>query len=143
MRASYWPEGQIITLYLCCTRAHAVSSSIHTQMDNLVSKSRETEMVKLAIYAHMEAKPGKEADVEAFLKSALPLVEAEPGTRTWYALSLGHGMYAIVDTFDDDAGRNAHLNGKVAAALLSRASELFAKPPSIAKLEVLAAKVSK
>ncbi len=100
-------------------------------------------MVKLALYAHMEAKPGKEAEVEAFLKSALPLVEAEPGTRTWYALTLGRGMYAIVDTFDDEAGRDAHLNGKVAAALMARASELFSRPPSISKLEILAAKTAK
>ncbi len=100
-------------------------------------------MPKLAIYAHMEAKPGKEADVEAFLKSALPLVDAEPATRTWYAIKMGPASFGIFDTFDDEAGRDAHLNGKVAAALMARASELFSKPPSISKIDLLAVKSSK
>jgi quinol monooxygenase YgiN len=97
-------------------------------------------MVTKAIYASLKAKPGKEAEVEAFLKSAVPLVNAEPSTITWYALKEGPGMYSIFDTFEDDGGRDAHLNGKVAAALMSKADELFAEPPKINKIDVLADK---
>jgi len=100
-------------------------------------------MVKLALLVRLEAKPGKEADVEAFLRSALPLVEQEPGTKTWYGIKLGPSAYGIFDTFADDAGRQAHLSGKVAAALMAKASELFAKPPVIEKVEILAAKLPK
>jgi len=99
-------------------------------------------MVTVGIYVHMEAKPGKEGEVEAFLKGALPLVEAEPETRTWYAIREGPGQYGIFDTFPSDAGRKAHLSGKVAAALMAKAGELFAKPPSIHEIDVLAAKLS-
>ncbi|MDB5585996.1 MAG: putative antibiotic biosynthesis monooxygenase [Devosia sp.] len=97
-------------------------------------------MVTKAIYASMKAKPGKEAEVETFLKGALPLVQAEPGTVTWYALKEGGGRYSIFDTFEDDGGRDAHLNGKVAAALMAKADELFAEPPSINKIDILADK---
>jgi quinol monooxygenase YgiN len=76
-----------------------------------------------------------------FLKSALPLVEAEPGTVTWFAIQEGPSSFAIIDTFDDEAERDAHLNGKVAAALMAKAGELFATPPSIHKLDVLASKL--
>ena len=101
-------------------------------------------MTKLALYVPLKAKPGKEKAVADFLKSALPLVEAEPGTKTWYAIQEGPGSFAIFDTFDDEAGRNAHLNGKVAAALMekAKAGDLFAQPPEIFKLEIIAAKGS-
>ncbi|NUY33195.1 antibiotic biosynthesis monooxygenase [Paraburkholderia sp. JPY303] len=98
-------------------------------------------MVKLALYVRLEAKPGKEKEVEAFLLGGLPLVEQEPATPAWFGLKLGPSTYAIFDAFDDEAGRNAHLNGKVAAALMEKAGELFASPPSIVKLDVLAAKL--
>lgn len=97
-------------------------------------------MVKLALLVRLEAKPGKEADVESFLRSGLPLVQEEPGTVTWYGIKLGPSTYGIFDTFDDEAGRQAHLSGKVAAALMAKAAELFATPPSIEKVEILAAK---
>jgi quinol monooxygenase YgiN len=99
-------------------------------------------MTKLALYVPLKAKPGKEKAVAEFLRSALPLVNAEPGTRTWYAIQEGPDSFAIFDTFDDDAGRNAHLNGKVAAALMERAQagDLFAQPPEIFKLEIIADK---
>lgn len=97
-------------------------------------------MVSKALYVHLEAKPGKESDVEKFLVSALPLVEAEPGTATWYAIRTGPSSFGIFDTFADDTGRQAHLSGKVAAALMAKAPELLAKPPSIDKVDVLAAK---
>ena len=98
-------------------------------------------MVKLALYVRLEAKPGKEQDVEAFLLSGLPLVEEEPATTAWFGLKLGSTTYAIFDAFPDEAGREAHLNGKVAAALMAKAGELFATPPSIHKLDVLASKL--
>jgi len=99
-------------------------------------------MTKLALYVPLKAKPGKEKEVADFLSSALPLVNAEPGTRTWYAIQEGPGSFAIFDTFDDEAGRNAHLNGKVAAALMERAKagDLFAQAPEIFKLEIIADK---
>ncbi|MFY9802539.1 MAG: antibiotic biosynthesis monooxygenase [Candidatus Acidiferrales bacterium] len=98
-------------------------------------------MSKLALYVPLEAKPGKEKEVEQFLQSALPLVEAEPGTITWFALRMSPTMFGIFDTFNDDAGRQAHLSGKVAAALMAKAPDLFAKPPEINKIEILASKI--
>src|ERR1700719_3641728 len=98
-------------------------------------------MSKLALYVPLEAKPGKEKEVAEFLKSALPLVEDEPGTVTWFAIQEGPSGFAIFDTFDDEAGREAHLNGKVAAALMAKAGELLAKPPTIHKIAILADKL--
>lgn len=95
-------------------------------------------MAKVALYVPLEAKRGKEQEVAEFLRSARALVEQEPGTVSWYAIQEGPGQFAIFDTFDDDAGRDAHLNGKVAAALMARAGELLAKPPAIHKIDVLA-----
>lgn len=97
-------------------------------------------MPKLALYVPLKAKPGKESDVAEFLTSALPLVQAEPGTLTWYAIQEGRGEYAIFDTFDTEDDRQAHLDGKVAAALMNKAEELFAEPPQIHKLTLLAFK---
>jgi quinol monooxygenase YgiN len=100
-------------------------------------------MSKVALYVPLEAKPGKEKEVAEFLRSALPLVEAEPGTITWYAIQEGPSSFAIFDTFDNEAGRDAHLNGKVAAALMAKAAELLAKPPTINKIDVLINKLPK
>jgi quinol monooxygenase YgiN len=97
-------------------------------------------MDKFAIWAQMEAKPGKEAEVEEFLKSAQPLAEQEPGTTTWYALKIGPSKYGIFDTFADDAARNAHLTGEIAKALFLKATELFVREPEIDKPEIFAAK---
>jgi quinol monooxygenase YgiN len=104
---------------------------------------KERTMSKLALYVPLEAKPGKEKEVAEFLKSALPLVNAEPGTVTWFAIQEGPSSFAIFDTFDDEAGREAHLNGKVAAALMAKAGELLAKPPTIHKIAILADKLPK
>jgi quinol monooxygenase YgiN len=98
-------------------------------------------MVKLALFVRLEAKPGKEQEVERFLLDGLPLVEDEPATTAWFGLRLGPSTFGIFDAFADEAGRDAHLSGKVAAALMARAGELFAVPPSIGKLDVLAAKL--
>lgn len=97
-------------------------------------------MVKYALLARVEAKPGKEDAVEQFLKSALPLAEEEKDTISWYALKIGPSTFGIFDTFEDEAGREAHLNGKIAAALMQHADELLAKPPVIEKVELLAVK---
>ena len=78
-------------------------------------------MSKYALYVPLEAKPGKEKEVVDFLRSAVPLVNAEDGTISWFAIQEGPSKFAIFDTFNDDAGRNAHLNGKVAAALMEKA----------------------
>jgi quinol monooxygenase YgiN len=97
-------------------------------------------MDEFAIWAELEAKVGKEAEVESFLKAAQPLAERESGTTTWYALKLGDHRYGIFDTFADEEGRNAHLNGEIAKAIFAKAEELFAGPPKIDKPEILAAK---
>ncbi|MBC8165910.1 MAG: antibiotic biosynthesis monooxygenase [Bryobacteraceae bacterium] len=97
-------------------------------------------MDKFAIWAQMEAKPGKEQEVEAFLKSAQQMAVAESGTTTWYALKIGPSKYGIFDTFADEESRHAHLNGEIAKALFAHADELFVKAPEIDKPEILAAK---
>jgi quinol monooxygenase YgiN len=97
-------------------------------------------MATLSIWAQLEAKPGKEKEVEEFLKSAQPLAVKEKGTLTWYAIKLGPGKYGIFDTFADEKGREAHLNGDIAKALFAKAKDLFAKAPEVNKPEILAAK---
>lgn len=97
-------------------------------------------MVKYALLARVEAKPGKEEAVENFLKSALPLAEDEKDTVSWYALKLGPSTFGIFDTFDEEEGREAHLSGKIAAALMEHADELLSKPPTIEKVDLLAVK---
>lgn len=98
-------------------------------------------MVTEALLVRLEAKPGKEEAVASFLREALPLVESEPKTTTWFALRLGPSSFGIFDAFPDDSGRQAHLSGKVASALKEKAPELFAQPPSIDSIDVLAAKL--
>ena len=98
-------------------------------------------MVQTALFVRLEAKPGKEKEIERFLLDGLPLIEEEPETTAWFGLRLGPSTFAIFDAFPDEAGRQAHLAGRVATALLEKAGELFAAPPSIERLEVLAAKL--
>ena len=98
---------------------------------------------KLAILARLEAKPGKEQALADFLASALPLAQAESGTIAWFALKLGSHTFGIFDTFADDNGRQAHLNGDIAKALFAKADELLAQPPAIEMVDILAAKESK
>ena len=98
-------------------------------------------MVKVALFVRLEAKPGKEKEVESFLLSGLPLVQAEPATTAWFGIRLGPSTFGIFDAFPNEAGRQAHLTGQVAAALMAKAGDLFAKPPSIEKVDVLAAKL--
>lgn len=98
-------------------------------------------MVKVALWVRLEAKPGKEAEVESFLRGGLAIVEQEPATIAWFAIRMGASTFGIFDAFPDEAGRQAHLSGQVAAALMARAPELLAQPPKIEKIDVLAAKL--
>jgi len=98
-------------------------------------------MVTVALYVKLVAKPGKEEDVEAFLRGGLPIVMEEPATIAWFAIRIAPSTFAIFHAFPDEAGREAHLTGRVAAALMAKASELLAEPPKIEKIDVLAAKL--
>jgi quinol monooxygenase YgiN len=98
-------------------------------------------MVSVALLVRLEAKRGKEAEVEGLLRSGLALVEEEPQTTAWFAIRLGPLTFGIFDAFPSDAGRQAHLAGRVAAALMEKAPELLVEPPIIEKVDVLAAKL--
>lgn len=98
-------------------------------------------MVKTALYVRLEARPGKEQEVADFLRAGLPLVEEEPATTAWFGIQMGPTTFGIFDAFPDEAGRDAHLSGKVAAALMAKAPDLLAEPPKIQKVDVLAAKL--
>jgi len=97
-------------------------------------------MVKTALLVRLDAKPGKEGEVEQFLRGGLAIVQQEPATIDWFAIRMGPSTFGIFDTFPDDAGRDAHLGGRVAAALMAKAADLLAKAPVIEKVDVLAAK---
>ena len=97
-------------------------------------------MAKQAIWVMLKAKPGKEAEVEAFLKQGAEMSKNEPKTVTWYGVKMAPGMYGVFDTFDDEAGRDAHLNGDIAKALMAKAPELFSNELQIEKMEILARK---
>jgi quinol monooxygenase YgiN len=97
-------------------------------------------MAMQAIWVMLKAKPGKEADIEAFLKQGATMSKDEPQTVTWYGVKMAPGMYGVFDTFDDEAGRDAHLNGRIAAVLMANASELFSNELQIEKMEILARK---
>jgi quinol monooxygenase YgiN len=97
--------------------------------------------VAVGLLVTLEAKPGKERDVEEFLQVGRKLVDEEPATVVWFGVKLGPSTYAIIDFFPDDAGRTAHLQGQVAKALGERADELFSAPPDIKPIDVLASKL--
>ncbi len=99
-------------------------------------------MVRVALLARLQAKPGKEAEVARFLESGLALANQEATTPIWFALRFGPTTFGIFDAFADDAGRKAHLAGQIAAALMAKAPELLAEPPQIEQVDVLAAKIS-
>jgi quinol monooxygenase YgiN len=127
------------TTLRCCAPVASVSIGV-----TAIKFERKT-MTKFALYVPLEAKPGKEKEVAEFLRSALSLVAAEQGTISWFAIQEGPSSFAIFDTFNNEAGRDAHLNGKVAAALMEkvRGGDLFAKTPEIHKLGILADKLPK
>jgi quinol monooxygenase YgiN len=98
-------------------------------------------MATLALYVRLEAKPGKEEALQQFLESSLPLAVNEPGTTVWFALRFGPSTFGIFDAFETEAGRHAHLNGPIAAALMAKVDELLASAPKIEQVDVLAAKL--
>jgi quinol monooxygenase YgiN len=98
-------------------------------------------MVKVALLVRLEAKPGKEEEVARFLEGGLSVVQDEPETTAWFAVRFGPSTFGIFDAFPDEPGRQAHLSGRVAAALMAKAPELLAQPPDIEKLDVIAAKL--
>ena len=98
-------------------------------------------MATKALLVRLEATSGKEGAVEEFLPSALPLVEQEPGTRPWFAVRFGTSTFGIIDAFPDEAARETHLGGPVGKALAEKADELFASPPDISDLDVIANKL--
>ena len=98
-------------------------------------------MVKVGLLVRLEAKEGQQDEVASFLESGQALVEDEPETTAWFAIQLGPRTFGIFDAFPDDDGRDAHLNGKVAEALMGRAEELFSQSPSIEKVDVIASKL--
>ena len=97
-------------------------------------------MSKQAIWVMLKAKPGKEEEIEAFLAQGAQMAHAEPGTVTWYGVKMGPGVYGVFDTFNDEAGRDAHLGGAIAKALMEKAPELFSNELRIEQMEILAAK---
>ena len=101
----------------------------------------ETIMIKYALFARLEAKPGKEAAVREFLKMGLALANQESTTPIWFALKLSESTFGVFDAFENEAGRQAHLEGPIAQALMTKADELFARPPSIEPIEVLGLKI--
>ena len=98
-------------------------------------------MVTVGLLVRLEAKPGKEADVENFLRGGLPLAQQEALTSVWFAIRMGPTTFGIFDAFADDSGRRAHLSGQIAAALMAKAPDLLAQPPSIEPVDVLASKL--
>jgi quinol monooxygenase YgiN len=99
-------------------------------------------MVTVGVLARLEAKPGKEEEVASFLAGALPLAEQEEKTTAWFATRLGPSTFGIFDVFPDETGRDAHLSGPIATALMQRADELLSEPPTIQKIDILASKLS-
>ena len=97
-------------------------------------------MPKLGLFVRLEAKPGKEEAVAAFLKQAIEMAKQEKTTLLWFSLRLGPSTFAVFDAFADESGRQTHLNGPIAKALMASAPDLFAVPPSIEKTEILGAK---
>lgn len=98
-------------------------------------------MVTVGLLATLNAKPGKESELAEFLAGALPLAEQEPDTTAWFAIKIDESTFGIFDVFPSDDGRQAHLGGPIAAALMERAGDLLSSPPDIKQIDVLAAKL--
>ena len=98
-------------------------------------------MVTVALLVTLQAKPGREADVENFLKQGLTMANEETTTPVWFGLRLGPSTFGIFDAFADESGRTAHLSGPIAAALMANAADLLAEPPRIEHVDVLGAKL--
>lgn len=116
----------------------STSKSTRSEAMTTTPQAQKAEDVHVGLLVRLEAKPGKEEEVRKFLEGGLPLVQAEPATAQWFALRFGPTSFGIFDTFADEAGRQAHLSGKVAAALMEKAPELLATPPTIQAVDLLA-----
>src|ERR1700731_2592230 len=99
-------------------------------------------MIKVGLFVRLQAKPGKEEELAAFLMQGLELAKQETTTPIWFAFRLGGGSFAIFDAFADETGRQAHLNGPIAKALIAQAPNLLAEPPAIQQLEIMGAKLT-
>jgi quinol monooxygenase YgiN len=106
-----------------------------------IHPAKENPMYTLALFARLEAKAGKENEVAKFLETGLALANQETTTPIWFALRLGPTTFGVFDAFTDESGRQAHLNGPIAKALMAKAPDLFSKPPAIEPIEVLGAKL--
>jgi quinol monooxygenase YgiN len=133
-----WPKVQKISLQA----PRQVYDHGYSRLLEAMANGRNG-MVNVALFVRLEAKPGKEAAVADFLRGGLALVQQEPATTAWFGLRLGPTTFGIFDAFPDEAGRQAHLSGRVAAALMEKAPELLAAAPKIEKIDVLAAKLPK
>ncbi|MGH2482538.1 MAG: putative quinol monooxygenase [Ktedonobacteraceae bacterium] len=98
-------------------------------------------MVRVGLFVRLQAKPGKEEELQSFLQGALPLAQGEPATTAWFALRFGPSVFGVFDAFTDDTGRQAHLAGQIAAALMAQAPNLLEVPPSIEQVDILASKL--
>jgi quinol monooxygenase YgiN len=105
------------------------------------NKRRRVQVNKVGLLATLQARPGKEAEVEQFLRSAGPLVQAETGTTSWLAFRVAPAMFGIFDTFADESGRSAHINGEIAKTLFARAEELFVAHPDVKPIDIIAEKL--
>jgi len=97
-------------------------------------------MKKYGLLATVKAKPGKESDVASFLKEAVKLAKKEEKTITWYSFQISENSFGIFDTFENEDGREAHLNGAIAEKLMANADKLLAEQPEIKKIDILASK---
>ena len=126
---------------MCGAWPHLATGSGYAQKRGRSTTGRShTRWRSYALYVALKAKPGKASEVEAFLKQGAEMAKAEPGTVTWYGIKEGEGSYAVFDTFDDEAGRDAHLNGDIAKALMAKADELFSNKLEIHKIQIIADK---
>jgi quinol monooxygenase YgiN len=107
----------------------------------VVDSAKENPMYTVALFVRLEAKAGKERDVAKFLETGLALANQEATTPVWFALRLGPTTFGVFDAFTDEGGRQAHLNGPIAKALMAQAPELFSAPPVIERIDVLGAKL--
>jgi quinol monooxygenase YgiN len=125
-------KGRVVGIWASPITTYPQSRDLHFRRDS---------MTKFALFVRLEAKPGQEAAVAAFLSSALPLANAESETTAWFALQFGPSTFGVFDAFADEKGRQAHLRGPIAAALMANAAALLSAPPNIEMVDLLAAKL--
>jgi quinol monooxygenase YgiN len=98
-------------------------------------------MVTVSLFVDLKAKAGKEEELAAFLAAGLEMAKQEARTPVWFALRLTRSRFAIFDAFQDESGRQNHLDGPIAKALMAQAPHLLSEPPSIERIDVLGAKL--